>query len=57
MFEFSLGDTIIGDFCFIFFAMICVCQGYYNGLPIIIDVNLFKSSFKKRRGKRDAIGF
>lgn len=55
MFEFSLGDTITGDF--LFFATICVCQAYYNGLPIIIDVNLFKSSFKKRRGKRDAVGF
>lgn len=39
----------------LFVAMICSCQGYYNRLLIIIDVNLFKSLFK--RGRKRDIGF
>lgn len=57
MLEFSLGDTITGDFCFIFFAMICSCQGYNKGLLIIIEVDLFKSFFKKRRRKGIPLDF
>lgn len=51
MFEFSLGDAITGELA-LFSAMICGGQVYYNELLIIIDVHLFKSSFKKRKRRR-----
>lgn len=56
MFEFSLGDAITGELA-LFSAMNCGCQVYSNELLIIIDVHLFKSSFKKRKGRRGNIRF
>jgi len=41
----------------LFFAMTCGGQGYYCVLVLITYVNLFKTSFKKRRKKGDNIVF